>query len=122
MPAVFACSGAQWLLDKIDETVQTCGAWIGSATSTVAADQAWANLNSAETTRRTCGTHSQPTSIRSQWVGTQTYNVAHDVGSAGNFPATSTGTVGGLIVVGEFSPIVALAADAIQFTIQLDIT
>ena len=118
----FACSGAQWLNDKIDETVQSCGGWIGTATSTNALEGSQANLVSPEIQARACATHTQPTTIQAQWVGTHTFGAESCVGSAGNFPSTSTGTVGGLIVGGEFTKIPVNASDSIQFTIQLDLT
>ena len=120
--AVFTCSGAIWLNDKIDETVQTCGAWIASATSTTLYDGSEVNLRSSELLNRTCGTHTQPTTIQSQWVGTQTYSAATCVGSAGNFTGTSTGAAGGLVVGGEFTKIAVAASDSIQFTIPLSLT
>jgi len=120
--AVFACSGAQWLTDKIDQSVLTCGGWVAVASSTSLYDQSQANLISSELQNRACATQSQPTSIRTSWVGTQTFGIATCVGAAGNFPSTSTGTVGGLIVGGEFTKVPVNINDAIQFTVTLDLT
>jgi hypothetical protein len=120
--AVFSCAGAQWIVDKIDETIQTCGAWIAVATSTAAADQANANLPSSEWQARVCGVHSQATSIRNQWVGTHTFAAAACVGHAGNFTGTSTAVAGGSVVTGEYTKIPVAINDSIQFTVQLDIT
>ncbi len=122
--AVFTCKGAQWLTDVIDATLNTCGGWIGTATSTTAFDQSETDLKSPEIQARVCTAQTQPTSIQQQWVGTHTFAAASCVGSAGNFESTSTvgGNAAKIIVGGEFTKIPVAISDSIQFTIQLSIT
>lgn len=125
--AVFTCHGAAWLNDLIDATLNTCGGWIGTATSTTAFDQSETDLKSPEIQARVCAGfagQSQPTSISQQWIGTHTFGAGSCVGSAANFESTSTvgGNAGKIIVGGEFTKIPVLSSDSIQFTIVLTLT
>jgi len=122
--AVFTCHGAQWMTDLIDATLNTCGGWIGTATSTTAFDQSETDLKSPEIQARVCTAQTQPTSISQQWVGTHTFGAGSCVGSAANFESTSTvgGNAGKIIVGGEFTKIPVLASDSIQYTIVLSLT
>lgn len=118
MATVFTTAGAEWAIDKLDETVQTTGDFIGWGTGAGTAAIADTTLFTESTEARVTATRTQNTSTRIQWVGTLTAAAGKTITNAGNFTASTAGT---LIVKGDFTGIVLATNDQIQFTIQLNI-
>ena len=119
MATVLTDAGEGWIVDKLDETVQTTGDYIGWGTGTGTAAKADTDLFGPTSEARVVGTRSQPLADKIRWVGTLTADAAKTITNAGNFTASSGGT---LIVHGDFSGIDLQTNDQIQFTIDLEIT
>lgn len=119
LATVFTTAGKAWVVDKIDETVQTTGdyiAWGSGAGTAVVGDT---TLFTEESEARVVATRSQPSADTVRWVGSLTANGTKTITNAGNFTASSTGT---LIVKGDFTGIPLAASDIIEFTINLQVT
>jgi hypothetical protein len=122
--ATVATQGAiQWVVDKLDETVQTTGdymAW-GSGTGTAASTDT--TLFTEESESRVVATRTQQTTSISgdtiRWVGSLTAAAGKTIRNAGNFTASTSGT---LIVKGDFTAITLNTGDIIEFTINLQFT
>jgi len=106
-------------VDKLDETVQTTGDYIGWGTGTGTASKSDTTLFTEASEARVTATRTQPVADKIQWVGTLTANAAKTITNAGNFTASSGGT---LIVHGDFTGVALNTGDQIQFTITVEIT
>jgi len=111
--------GEEWIVDKLDEVVQTTGDYIGWGSGTGTATKADTTLFTEETEARVLATRSQPVADKIRWVGTLTADAAKTITNAGNFTASTGGT---LIVHGDFTGIALSAGDKIEFTIEIEIT
>jgi len=111
--------GEQWIVDKLDETVQTEEDWIAWGTGAGTAGETDTTLFTEASEARVQGTQSQPTSDTTRVVGTITADAGKTITNAGTFTASSGGT---LVVKGDFTGIVLASGDKIEFTINLQIT
>ena len=119
MATVLTQAGEEWLVDKIDETVQTTGDFIGWGTGAGVAAKADTTLFTEATEARVTATRTQPLADKIRWVGTITANAAKTITNAGNLTAL---TLGSLIVHGDFAGIALALNDKIEFTIDIEIT
>ncbi len=119
LATVLTTVGKTWLRDKINETVQTTGDYIGWGTGSGTAAAGDTALFTEAAESRVTATRSVPTSDTVQWVGTLTSASAQTITNAGNFTASTSGT---LIVHGDFTGIVLAINDQIQFTIKIQFT
>lgn len=124
MPTVLKQVGEEWIVDKLDEVVQTTGdfiAWGTGAGTHTKTNPATLLFNEASEAR-VIATRSQPTQDKIRWVGTLTCTgTGKTITNAGNFttPGFETGV---LIVAGDFPGIPLAVGDKIEFTIDLEIT
>lgn len=118
LATVLTSVGEEWIVDKIDETVQTTGDYVGWGTGAGTAAKGDTGLFT-EVQSRVTATRSQPTADKIRWVATLTADASRSITNAGNFTASSSGT---LIVHGDFSTITLANGDKIEFTIDLEIT
>jgi hypothetical protein len=116
---VLVSVGEAWIVDKLDETVQTTGDYIGWGTGAGTAGKADTTLFTEAAETRVTGARTQPLADKIRWVGTITSASAQTITNAGNFTAVSDGT---LIVHGDFTGVVLAIGDKIEFTIDLEIT
>jgi len=119
MATVLTQVGEEWVVDKLDEVVQTEGDWIAWGTGTGTASKSDTTLFTEASEARVQASISQPVADKIRWVGTLTAGAAKTITNAGNFTASTGGT---LIVHGDFNGIALNAGDSIQFTIDLEIT
>lgn len=111
--------GAAWIVDKLDEAVQTTGDYIGWGTGNGVANKIDTVLSSEAAETRVVATRTQPASDKIQWVAQLASLSAQTITNAGNFTAGSSGT---LIAHGSFTGIVLAQGDKVEFTIILQIT
>lgn len=117
---VLTQAGEEWIVDKLDETVQTTGDYIGWGTGAGTAAKADTALFVEATEARVTATRTQPLADKIRWVGTITCaGAAKTITNAGNLTAL---TLGVLIVHGDFTGIVLAIGDKIEFTIDIEIT
>ena len=119
LATVLTTVGKQWIVDKLDETLQTTGDYVGWGTGAGTAAAADTTLFTEASEARVVATRSQPATDTVRWVATITADGAKTITNAGNLTASSGGT---LIVHGDFTGIVLALNDQIQFTIDLQIT
>ncbi len=119
LATVFTTVGKAWLVDKIDETVQTGGDYVGWGTGAGTAAVGDTTLFTEASEARVSATRSQPSADTIRWVATITADGTKTITNAGNLTASSGGT---LIVKGDFTGVALLAGDSIAFTIDLQIT
>jgi len=120
MATVLTSVGEAWVVDKLDETVQTTGDYIAWGTGTGTATKASETLFSEAAETRVTATRTQPLADKIRWVGTLTCNATpKTITNAGNFTAITVGT---LIVHGDFTGIVLAGGDKIEFTIDCEVT
>jgi len=119
MATVLTQVGEEWVVDKLDEAVQTTGDFIGWGTGAGTAAKGDSVLFTEASEARVTATRSQPVADKIRWVGTITANGTKTITNAGNFTASTAGT---LIVHGDFTGIALNINDSIQFTIDLEIT
>jgi len=119
MATVLTQVGEEWIVDKLDEVVQTTGDYIGWGSGAGTASKASTALFTEETEARVLATRSQPAPDKIRWVGTLTADAAKTITNAGNFTASTGGT---LIIHGDFPGISLNAGDKIEFTFELEIT
>jgi len=119
MATVLAQVGEEWIVDKLDEIVQTTGDYIGWGTGAGTASKSDTTLFTEASETRVTATRTQPLADKLQWVGTLTADAAKTITNAGNFTAVTGGT---LIIHGDFTGIPLNLGDKIEFTIQLEIT
>jgi len=116
---VLTSVGEAWIVDKLDETVQTTGDYIGWGTGAGTAAKADTALFTESAETRVTATRTQPLADKIRWVGTLTSASAQTITNAGNFTAVTAGT---LIVHGDFTGIALAIGDKIEFTIDIEIT
>ena len=119
MATVLTDAGKGWIVDKLDEAVQTTGDYIGWGTGTGTAAASDTSLFTEAAEARVTGTRTQPSADTIQWVGTLTSASSQTITNAGNFTASTGGT---LIVHGDFTGIALNNGDKIEFTISIQIT
>ena len=111
--------GEQWIVDKLDETVQTNASWVAWGTGAGTAGETDTALFTEAAEARVSGTLSQPTADTMRVVGTITSASAQTITNGGTFTASAAGT---LVVKGDFTGIVLANGDKIEFTVNLQIT
>ena len=119
LATVLTTAGAGWIRDKLNETVQTTGDYIGWGTGAGTSAVADTTLFTESSEARVLSTRTVPAANQVQWVGTMTASAGRTITNAGNLTASSAGT---LIVHGDFTGIVLATNDQIQFTIQLSVS
>lgn len=119
LATVLTTVGKAWVVDKLDETVQTTGDYVGWGTGAGTAAAGDTTLFTEAAEARVVATRTQPSADVVRWVSTITSASGQTITNAGNFTASSAGT---LIVKGDFTGIVLATGDQIQFTINLQIT
>jgi len=120
MATVLTQDGEEWIVDKLDETVQTTGDYVGWGTGAGTAAKADHTLFTEASEARVSATRTQPAADKLRWVATLTCaGAGKTITNAGNFTAASSGT---LIVHGDFTGITLNVGDKIEFTIDLEIT
>lgn len=120
MATVLTNVGEQWACDAMSGVVATTGQYIGWGTGAGTAAKGDTTLFTEASEARVAGTVSTNgtgASAKYQVVGTLTADGAKTITNAGNFTASSGGT---LIVKGDFTGIALALNDSIQFTITLD--
>lgn len=116
---VFTTVGKAWVIDKLDETVQTTADYVGWGTGAGTAAVGDTTLFTEASEARVVATRTQPSADTIQWVASITADGSKTITNAGNFTASSSGT---LIVKGDFTGIALVLNDIIQFTITLQQT
>lgn len=112
--------GEEWIVDKLDEVVQTTGDFLGWGTGVGTAAKADTALFVEATEARVTATRTQPATDKIRWMGTLTCaGAGKTITNAGNFTAVTAGT---LIVHGDFTGIVLAIGDKIELTIEVEIT
>ena len=118
MATVLTTVGKAWVVDKLDETVQTTADYIGWGTGAGTAAVGDTTLFTEAAEARVVATRTQPSADTVRWVGTLTSASGQTITNAGNFTASTSGT---LVVKGDFTGVALLTGDQIQFTINLQI-
>ncbi len=119
MATVLTTAGETWIVDKLDETVQTTADYIGWGTGTGTAAKGDTTLFAEAAEARVTAVRTQPAVDKIRWVGELTAAAGKTITNAGNFTATAAGS---LIVHGDFTGIALNTGDKIEFTIDLEIT
>lgn len=120
MATVLTNDGEQWLCDAASGTVATTGQYLAWGTGAGTAAKGDSTLFTEASEARVAGTVSTQgtgASAKYQVTGTIVANGTKTITNAGNFTASSGGT---LIVKGDFTGIVLALNDSITFTITLD--
>jgi hypothetical protein len=120
MATVLTQVGEEWIVDKLDETIQTTGDYVAWGTGAGTAAKGDTALFTEASEVRVLATRTQPVTDKIRWVAQITADGGKTITNAGNFTATPTG--GTLIVHGDFTGIVLALGDKIEFTIDLEIT
>ena len=120
MATVLTQVGEEYIVDKLQETVQTTPDWIGWGTGAGTAAKGDTILFTEASETRIQGTMSQPVADKLRLVGTMTCaGAGKTITNAGNFTAVTAGV---LIVHGDFTGVVLNVGDKIEFTIDLEIS
>ena len=119
MATVVTDVGEQWIVDKLDESVQTTAVWVAWGTGAGTAAETDTTLFTEASEARVSGTSSQPSADTLRIVGTLTADAGKTITNAGTFTASAAGT---LVVKGDFAGIVLASGDKIEFTINLQVT
>jgi hypothetical protein len=119
MATVLTQVGEEWIVDKIDEVVQTEAEFVGWGTGAGTAAKGDTTLFTEASEARVSATLSQPVADKIRWVATITADAGKTITNAGNFTLAAAGT---LVVKGDFTGIVLALGDKIEFTIDLEIT
>jgi hypothetical protein len=120
MATVLTQVGEEWIVDKLQETVQTAPDYIGWGTGAGTAVKGSTILFSEAAETRIQGTLTQPLADKLRLVGTMTCaGAGKTITNAGSFTLVSGGV---LIIHGDFTGIVLNVGDKIEFTIDLEIT
>lgn len=119
MASVLTDYGEEWIVDKLDEAVQTTGAYVGWGTGAGTAAKADVALFTEAAEARVVAVRSQVGTDKIRWVAVLTSLIAQTIKNAGNFVAA---TGGAPIIHGNFTGIPLQIGDQIQFTIDLEIT
>lgn len=120
MATVLTNLGEQWVCDNLSAVVATDGHFIGWGTAAGTAAKADTTLFTEAAEARavsTVTTNGTSSAAKYQVVGTITSLSGQTITNAGNFTASSAGT---MIVKGDFTGIALLTGDSITFTITLD--
>jgi hypothetical protein len=115
MATVLTQVGEEWLVDKIDESIQTKGDYVGWGTGAGTAVKGDTTLFAEASEARVQAAMSQPAADKIRWVATLTADGSKTITNAGNFTAASGGT---LIVHGDFTGVALAQGDKIEFTID----
>jgi hypothetical protein len=112
---VLTTVGKQFLIDKLDESVQTTPKYVawGSGAGTAAVGDT--TLFTEESEARVAGTESQPSADVYRVVATLQAAAGKTITNAGTFTASSGGT---LFIKGDFTGVVLATGDQITFTIE----
>ena len=122
MATVLTSIGEEWIVDKLQETVQTLPEYIDWGTGAGTANKADIALFTEATEARVQGTLSQPSADKLRLVGTMTCaGAGKTITNAGSF-TVSTKATGPLIIHGDFTGIVLNVGDKIEFTIDIEIS
>ena len=123
MATIYTSAGEAKVVDLIDGTVATvlsnANAKIGWGTGAGTAAKGDTTLFIEASETRVVPTVTQPLADKNQWVGTLTADAGKTITNAGLFDAA---TAGNLIVKGDFTGVVLLTGDKIEFTISLEQT
>ena len=119
MATVVTDVGEQWIVDKLDETVQTNASFVGWGTGAGTAAETDTILFTEAAEARVAGTASQPAADTLRYVATITSASAQTITNAGTLTASTGGT---LVVHGDFTGIVLANGDKIEFTVNLQVT
>ena len=119
MATVLTQVGEEWIVDKLDESVQTKPEYIHWGTGAGTAAKSDTALFTPGSEARVQGTLSQPVADKIRCVGTLTADGAKTITNAGSFTASTGGT---LVVHGDFTGIALNAGDKIEFTVDIEIT
>ena len=112
---VLTSVGEAWIVDKLDETLQTVANYIGWGTGAGTSAKGDTTLFTEAAETRVEGTPSQPAADKLRYVGTITSLSGQTITNAGNFTAITSGT---LVVHGDFTGVALLTNDKIEFTID----
>ena len=116
---VLTSAGEAWIVDKLDETSQLTGDFVGWGTGAGTAAKGDTVLFTEASESRVTATRTQEAADKIRWVATITADAGKTITNAGNFDASTTGN---LIVHGDFTGIVLANGDKIEFTIDLEVT
>jgi len=119
MATVLTQVGEEWIVDKLDELVQTEPDWIHWGTGAGTASKSATGLFTPGSESRVQGTITQPVADKIRVVGTLIADAAKTITNAGNFTASTGGT---LILHGDFPGMPLNQGDKIEFTFDLEIT
>lgn len=122
MATVLTDTGETYIVDILQDTIQTVPAYIGSGIGSGTTCKGSTGLFTESCDNRSTGTFSEPTADKLRNVGTITYGAAKTITNAGELITSSTSNQCGLIVHGDFTGVVVALNDKIQFTIDLEIT
>ena len=122
MATVLTQIGEEWIVDKLDETVQTKPEYIDWGTGAGTAAKGDTALFVEASEARIQGTLTQPLTDKLRLVGTMTCaGAGKTITNAGSFTVATKAT-GPLIIHGDFTGIALAIGDKIEFTIDLEIT
>ena len=119
MATVLTSVGEAWIVDKLDESVQTKPEYIGWGTGAGTAGKADEALFTEGSEARVQGTLTQPAADKLRCVGTLTADGPKTITNAGFFTLASGGV---LVVHGDFAGVPLALGDKIEFTGDLEIT
>lgn len=121
MATVLTQVGEEWIVDKLDEVVQTKGEYVGWGTGAGTAVKESVALFVEASEDRVVGAVTQPLADKIRCVATLTADAGKTITNAGLFDVASKVTYV-LIIHGDFTGIVLALGDKIEFTIDLEIT
>jgi hypothetical protein len=122
MATVLTQVGEEWIIDKLQETVQTLPEWIDWGTGAGTAAKEDTALFAEASENRVQGTLSQPVADKLRCVGTMICaGAGKTITNAGLF-TVSTKATGPLIIHGDFTGIALNIGDKIEFTIDYEQT
>lgn len=123
MATIFTQAGEQKIADLVDGTstlvLSAANAKIGWGTGAGTAAKADTTLFTEASEARVAAAISQPASDKNRWIATITADAGKTITNAGLFDAASAGI---LTVKGDFTGVVLLTGDKIEFTIDLEWT
>lgn len=113
MANIYTDAGEDFTVDELDAFGTYYVHW-GTGAGTAAKTDT--TLFTAASEARVATTDTQPTSNTLQWVGQITADAGKTITNAGIFSASSGGT---MVVKSDFTGVVLLTGDKIEFTFQL---
>ncbi len=124
MANVVTNAGREWVIDNLDAQVSTTGDYIGWGTGAGTAAVGDTILFTEDSGgspayARVSATRSNPSAYVLRWVGTLTSNGTKTITNAGNFTASTSGT---LICKGDHTGTALNVDDSIQYTIELSVS